>query len=110
MKGVAHINGIWGLLTGVCSHKWELQCLYVYIRGLLTLVYIIPLITYFPDMEGVCWEKCELQCLCVCIIPLITYFPNMEGVAHRNEKCNVYVYIIPLITYFPDMDGVAHRN
>ena len=121
-----------------CAPKCELQCLYVY---------IIPLITYFPNMEGVaernencnvcvctlfpwshisqtwrglltkmrialsvcvyysfdhlfshhgggCWEKWELQCLCVYIIPLITYFPNMEGVALRNENCNVCICIL----------------
>ena len=30
----------------------------------------------------------------MCIIPLITYFPNMEGVAERNENCNVCVCIL----------------
>ena len=118
----------------------------------------------FPQHGGCCREKWELQCLCVYIIPLITYFPNMEGVAHRNENCNVcmcilflwspifpswrgmlremriamsvcvyysldhlfpqhgggcsqkwelhclYMYIIPLITYFPNMQVVSHRN
>ena len=98
------------------------------------------------------------------IIPLITFFPNMEGVAHRNENCNVctcilftwspisttwkgfltemriamsarvyysldhlfpqhgrgfsqkwelqclYVYILPLITHFLNMEWVAERN
>ena len=42
-------------------------------------VYIIPLITYFTNMEGVALQKWELQCLYVCIIPLINYFPNMDG-------------------------------
>ena len=42
-------------------------------------VYVIPLFTYFPKHGGGCWEKGELQCLCVYIIPLITYFPNMDG-------------------------------
>ena len=164
-----------------CSLKWELQCLYAY---------IIPLITYFHNMEwvahrnencnvcicilflrspifhhgGGCWEKWLLQCMYVYIIPLITYFPNMEGVADRNENCNVckcilflwspisppwkglrtsmgiamplclyysldhlfpqngggcsqkwelqclYMYIIPLITYFSIMEGDAERN
>ena len=90
-------------------------------------VYIIPLDHLFPQHGGGCWEKWELQCLCVYIIPLVTYFanmegvltemriamymcilfpwslisPNMEGVAHINENCNVYVYVIPLVTYFP---------
>ena len=137
-----------------CSQKWELQCICVYYsRDHL-----------FPQRGGCCREKWELQCLCVYIIPLITYFPNMEGVAHRNENCNVcmcilflwspifpswrgmlremriamsvcvyysldhlfpqhgggcsqkwelhclYMYIIPLITYFPNMEGVSHRN
>ena len=113
---------------GGCSHKWELQCLYVY---------IIPLITYFPKHVGGCSHKRELQCLHVYIIPLITYFPIMEGDAERNENCNVcvcilfpcspisptwrglltgmriaclYMYIIPLITYFPNMEGDAERN
>ena len=81
----------------------------------------------FPQHGGGCWEKWELQCLCVKIIPLVTDFanmegvltemriamymcilfpwslisPNMEGVAHINENCNVYVYVIPLVTHFP---------
>ena len=38
----------------------------------------------FSRHGGGCWEKWELQCLYVYIIPLITYFPNMDGVAHRN--------------------------
>ena len=137
-----------------CSQKWELQCICVY----------YSLDHLFPQHGGCCREKWELQCLCVHIIPLITYFHNMEGVAHRNENCIVcicilflwspisptwkglltemriamsarvyysldhlfphhgrgcahkwelqclYVYIIPLITYFPNMEGVAHRN
>ena len=104
---------------GGCWEKWELQCLYVY---------IIPLITYFPNMEGVaernencnvcmcillpwsrislklgggCSQKWELQCMYVYNIPLITYFPNMEGVAHSNKNCNVYVYVIPYDHIFP---------
>ena len=91
----------------------------------------------FPQHGGGCWEKWELQCLYVYIIPLITYFPNMEGVAHKNENCNVcicilfprsplsqtwrgcpmkrelqclYVYIIPFNTNFPNMEGVVHIN
>ena len=48
----------------------------------------------FPKHGGGCWEKWELQCLCVYIIPLITYFPNMEGVAERNESCHVCVCIL----------------
>ena len=110
------------------SQKWELQCLHVY---------IIPLITYFPTMEGVghinencnvsmcilypwspisptwrgCSQKWELQCLYMNIIPLITYFSIMEGDAERNWELQcMYLYIIPLITYFPNMEGVAHRN
>ena len=137
-----------------CSQKWELQCICVY----------YSLDHLFPQHGGCCREKWELQCLCVYIIPLITYFPNMEGVAHWNENCNVcmcilfpwspisptwrvlqremriamsvrvyysldhifpkhgggcsqkwelqclYVYIIPLITYFPIMEGGAERN
>ena len=110
-----------------CSQKWELQCICVYYsRDHL-----------FPQRGGCCREKWELQCLCVYIIPLITYFPNMEGGAHRNENCIVCIYILflwspifpsrrgmlwemriamyvfvyhPLITYFPNMEGVAHRN
>ena len=65
----------------------------------------------FSRYGGVCWEKCELQCLCVCIIPLITYFPNMEGVAHRNGDCNVCMCILfPWSRISPNMEGVAHRN
>ena len=102
---------------GVCSQKWESQCICVY-------YYLDHL---FPQHGGGCWEKWELQCLCVYIIPLVTYFanmewvltemriamymcilfpwslisPNIEGFAHINENCNVYVYVIPLVTYFP---------
>ena len=74
--------------------------------------------------------------MCI-LIPVITYFPNMEGVAHRKENCNVcmcilflcapisltwrdfsekwelqclYLYIIPLITDFRNMEVVAHIN
>ena len=137
-----------------CAHRWELQCICVY----------YSFDHLFSHHGGECWEKCELQFLCVYIIPLITYFPNMEGLAHLNENCNVsmcilfpwspifptwrglltemriamsvyeyysfdhlffhqgggcwekwelqcmYLYIIPLITYFPNMEGVAHRN
>ena len=48
----------------------------------------------FPQHGGGCSHKWELQCLYVYIIPLITYFPNMEGVAHRNENCNVCMCIL----------------
>ena len=64
----------------------------------------------FPQHGRGFSQKWELQCLHVYIIPLITYFPTMEGVAHIDENCNVYVYIIPLITYFPIMEGNAERN
>ena len=65
-------------------------------------MYIIPLITYFSDMDGGCWENWELQCMYLYIIPLITYFPNMEGVAEQKWELQcLYVHIIPLITYFP---------
>ena len=133
-----------------CSQKWELQCICVY----------YSLDHLFPQHGGCCREKWELQCLCVHIIPLITYFHNMEGVAHRNENFIVgicilflwspispiwkgfvtemriamsarvyysldhlfphhgrgwahkwelqclYVYFIPLITYIPNMEGL----
>ena len=137
MEGVAHRNENcnvcmcilfpWSPISPTwmgSSQKWKLQCLYVY---------IIPLITYFPNMEGVAHsnENCNVY---MYIIPLITYFPDMEGVAERNENCNVcmcilfpwspisptwmgcsqqwefqclYMYIIPLVTYFPNMEGVA---
>ena len=65
----------------------------------------------FLQHGGCCCEKWELQCLHVCIIPLITYFPNMEGVAHRNEKCNVCMCILfPRSRISQNMEGVAHRN
>ena len=48
----------------------------------------------FPQHGGGCSQKWELQCLYVYIIPLITYFPNMEGVAERNENCNVCMCIL----------------
>ena len=100
-------------------------------------LYIIPLITSFTNMEGLltamriamyiyiyysldylfyrhgarCWEKWELQCLCVYLIPLITYFPiHGGGCSHKWELQCLYVYIIPLITYFPNMVGAAHIN
>ena len=110
-----------------CSQKWELQCICVY----------YSLDHLFPQHGGCCREKWELQCLCVHIIPLITYFHNMEGVAHRNENFIVCICILflwspisptwkgfltemriamsarvyySLITYFPTMEGVAHIN
>ena len=43
---------------------------------------------------GGCWEKWEFQCLYVYIIPLINYFPTMEGVAHINENCNASMFIL----------------
>ena len=67
-----------------CSQKWELQYICVY----------YSLDHLFPQHGGCCREKWELQCLGVYIIPLITYFPNMEGVAHRNENCNVCMCIL----------------
>ena len=69
-----------------CSQQWELQCIYVY----------YSLDHLFSRHGGGCWEKWELQCLYVYIIPLITYFPNMEGVAHRKENCNVCMRIAML--------------
>ena len=113
---------------GVCWEKWELQCLCVYIiplvtyfpkhRGLLTELRIAMSVSVyysfdhlFPQHEGGCWAKWELQCLCVYITPLITYFPNMEGVAHRNENCNACMCILfPRSRISPNMEGVAHRN
>ena len=48
----------------------------------------------FPQHGGGCSQKWELQCLHVYIIPLITYFHNMEGVSHRNENCTVCTCIL----------------
>ena len=53
----------------------------------------------FPKHGGGCSQKWELQCLYVYIIPLITYFPFMEGGAERNENCNVCLCI--LFTWSP---------
>ena len=51
-------------------------------------------------------QKWELQCLYVYIIPLVTCFPNMaELLTEMRIAMYVYVYVIPLITYFPNMDG-----
>ena len=74
---------------------------------------LLPLITYFPKHGGGCWEKWELQCLYVYIITLITYFPNIEvgWGTHWNENCDcLYMYFIPLIIYFSIMEGDAERN
>ena len=113
MEGVAHRNENWNVCMCILFPRSPIfptwMGLLTEIRIAMSVCVYYTLITYFTKHGGGCWEKCELQCLCVCMIPLITYFPNMEGVVHRNEKCNVYVYIIPLITFFPNK-GVAHRN
>ena len=114
---------------GGCSQKWELQCL----NG-----YIIPLITYFPDMERVAHrnENCNV---CICIFFLWSPFsPTWRelliemrdamsenvyylflwspfpqhggGCSQKWELQCLHVYIIPLITYFHNMEGVSHRN
>ena len=49
---------------------------------------------------GGCSQKWELQCLNGYIIPLLTYFPDMERVAHRNENCNVCICIFFLWSPF----------
>ena len=48
----------------------------------------------FPKHGGGFSEKWELHCLYVYIIPLITYFLDMERVAERNENCNVCMCIL----------------
>ena len=111
---------------GGCSHKWELQCMYMY---------NIPLITYFPNTEelltairiamymcilflwshmsptwkGLLKEMRIAKSLCV-YYSLDHLFPQHGGVARSNENCNVCMYIIPLIPYLPDREGVAERN
>ena len=83
-----------------CAHKWELQCICVY----------YSFDHLFSHHEGGCWEKWEMQCLCVYIIPLITYFPNMEGVSHRNENCNVCIWILFLWSpIFPSRWGMLRE-
>ena len=63
-------------------------------------VYIIPLITYFPEHGGRCSHKWELQCICVCY-SLGHVFPlTRRGCSQKWELQCLYVYIIPLITYF----------
>ena len=80
-----------------CSQKWELQCLYVY---------IIPLITYFPNMEGLLTEN-ENCNVCMCILfPWSPISPTWMGSSQKWELQCLYVYIIPLITYFPNMEGL----
>ena len=65
----------------------------------------------FPQHGGGCSQKWEFQCLYVYIIPLITYFPNMEGVAHRNENCNVCTCILfPWSPISPPWKGLLHIN
>ena len=65
----------------------------------------------FPQHGGGCWEKWELSCLCVYIIPLITYFPNMVRVAHRNDNCNVCMWILfPWLAISPYIEGDTERN
>ena len=87
--------------VGGCSHKWELQCICV--------CYSLHLL--FPQHGGGCSQKWELQCMYAYIITLITYFPNMEGVAERNENCNVCICILfRWSPVFPNMEGVSHRN
>ena len=84
-----------------CSQKWELQYICVY----------YSLDHLFPQHGGCCREKWELQCLCLHIIPLITYFHNMEGVAHINENCNACMCILfPWSPISPNMEAVAHIN
>ena len=48
----------------------------------------------FSKHGGGCSQKWELQCLNVYIIPLITYFPIMEGGAERNGNFNVCLCIL----------------
>ena len=55
---------------GGCSHKWEFAryvCVYYSLDHL------------FRKHGGGCSNKWGLQCLYVYIIPFITYFPNMDG-------------------------------
>ena len=61
----------------------------------------------FPKHGGGCSQRWELQCLYVYIIPLITYFPIMEGDAERNENCDVCVCILfPWSPISPNMEGL----
>ena len=110
-----------------CWEKWELQCLYVY---------IIPLITYFPNMDGLLTAMRIPMYICI-LFPWSPIFPTWRGLltemriamsvcvyysldhlfpqhgggcSQKWELQCLYVYIIPLITYFPNMEGVAHRN
>ena len=87
------------------SQKWELQCLYVY---------IIPLISYFPNMEGVSHrnENCNV---CMCILlpwwPISQTWRGGGGCTHGNENsdvCNCILFLWSSI--FPNMEGVSHRN
>ena len=55
----------------------------------------------FPQHGVVCSLKWELHCLYMYIIPLITYFPNMEGVAHIIENCIVCIFILFLWSPIP---------
>ena len=96
MEGVAHRNENcnvcmcilfrWSPISPTwmgSSQQWELQCMYVYYS-------LDPL---FSRHGGGCWEKLDFQYLYEYIIPLITNFPNMEGVAHRIRiAMSVYVY------------------
>ena len=64
----------------------------------------------FPHHGRGCAHKWELQCLYVYFIPLITYFPNMEGVAHRNENCNVCIWMLFLWSpIFPSRRGMLRE-
>ena len=59
----------------------------------------------FPQHGGVAHrnENCNVY---MYIIPLITYFLNMEGVAERNENCNVCMCILfPWSRISPNMEG-----
>ena len=85
-----------------CAHKWELQCLYVY---------IIPLITYFPNMEGLAHrnENCNV---CICILFFWSpIFPSLRGILREIGNCNVCMCILfPWSPISANMEGVAHIN
>ena len=87
----SHISPTW---MG-CSQQCEFQCIYVY----YSLDHI-----FSRHGEG-CWEKWELQCLYVYIIPLITYFPNMDGLL-TAMRIPMYICILfPWSAIFPTWRG-----
>ena len=69
--------------------------------AIVCMCILLPWSHISPTWRGLLTEMRIAMSVCV-IIPLITYFPDMEGVAHRNENCNVWMGILfPWSPTFP---------